>query len=99
MKRVSFYVAYADGLVLQTGDEFKFDGMSFVVHKGREPFEKEYRVSERQSGCAIPIPKTSNKKQAIQFAMDIFRSQPPGHLKSCLKQAEEIKAGLKVIQK
>lgn len=97
MKLITFYGAFNDGLLKMSGHGFDIAGRTYVVHRGREPFDKEYRVTEMETGFAVAIPKAYNRAVAIKAAKDAINSQPKGHLEKVLKEAAAWRATLKVI--
>lgn len=99
MSPITFQAAFADGLVSLTGEAFEFQGNWFVVHKGREPYEKQFFVSEIGTGFCVPIAATRNKRVAVAAAKEILRSQPARHLTKCLAKAARFKAKLRVLTK
>jgi hypothetical protein len=94
---VQFYAAFEDGLLLMQGHAFEFKDRLYVVHKGREPFERDYYVSDMRTGFAVHIPKTRNRQVAIKEAKAALASMSERALGIGLKAAEEKKASLKII--
>jgi hypothetical protein len=68
MKLVTFDGVFVDGLHPITGHAFEIAGRTYVVHKGREPHEKEYWVSEMATGLKVEIARTHNRAVAIEWA-------------------------------
>lgn len=97
MKKITFYGAFEDGLLLMTGHEFAMSGYTFVVHKGREPFDQEYRVSELKTGFAVPIAKTRNRQIAVETAKGVIASLSEHDLTERLEAAAVRRSKLKVI--
>lgn len=97
MKQITFYGAFEDGLLLMSGHEFDMVGYTFVVHKGREPFDDEYQVSEKETGFSVPIAKTKNKQVAVETAKGVIASLSEQDLKERLAASAARRAGLKVI--
>jgi hypothetical protein len=87
MKLVTFDGVFVDGLHPITGHAFEIEGRTYVVHKGREPHEKEYWVSEMATGLKVEIARTHNRAVAIGLAKDEIAAFTNNELSRALKAA------------
>lgn len=97
-----FYAAFADGLLEMTGYAFQAVDRKFVVHLMREPYvewDKNYKVSDAETGHGFGIPDTRNRLTAAQYALDVLNSKTPEQLQKCFELAAEARKTLKIIER
>jgi 2-keto-4-pentenoate hydratase/2-oxohepta-3-ene-1,7-dioic acid hydratase in catechol pathway len=94
---MKFFVAYEDGLVETEGHEIQIGNRKYVVHKGRVPFDREYRVSDLETGFAVVIGKTRSKQIAIAKARAKLAGLTQVEIESAAAQHLALRAGLKVV--
>jgi hypothetical protein len=87
MMRVTFDGVFADGLHPITGHAFEFGGRAYVVHKGREPYEQDYWVTEPSTGLKVEIARTHNRAVAIELAKQELAKLTETELSRALKRA------------
>jgi hypothetical protein len=75
LKPVAFFLAMQSGLELTQGHEFEARGRRYVVHKAHEPFciwDKTYKVSDFETGFAVPIMPTRVRHIAVACAIEVL---------------------------
>lgn len=98
MNIVTFDGVFKDGLHPITGHAFEFGGRTYVVHKGREPFEKDYWVSQPHTGLKVEIAKTRNRLVAIELAKKELAAFTDAELSRALKAASLRRDRMKAAQ-
>lgn len=97
-----FYAAFADGLLEMTGYAFQAIDRTFVLHLMREPYrewDKNYKVSDAETGFGFPIPDTRNRQIAAQYALEVLNGKTPQQLQICFEKAAIARKTLKVIKR
>lgn len=75
MKRVTFLAKFHDGDHEMRGYEFAINECAYVVHKGREPYDKHYFVSCKTTGARLGEVKATSQRQAILDAGKILKGK------------------------
>lgn len=77
MKQVTFLARFHDGDQAVRGNEFTLNGCAYVVHKGRDPHEKHYFVSQKDTGLQVNNVKATTQKGAVEQVISYLgRSSP-----------------------
>ena len=90
LKPVAFYLAMQSGLQLTQGHEFEARGRRFVVHKAHEPFcfwDKSYKVSDFETGFAVPIAPTRIRHVAVACAIEVLMGYSDRQISSFARKA------------
>lgn len=97
MKTITFDGVFKDGTHPVTGHAFEVAGRTYVVHKGREPHEKEYWVSEPTTGLMV-VEKAPDRAAAIELAKKELAAFTDAELSRALKAASLRRDRMKAAQ-
>jgi hypothetical protein len=96
-----FYAAFADGLLEMTGHAFQAIDRTFVVHHKREPYfpsDKNYLVSDMETGYKVTILPTTNRLTAAHYAIDVLHTYSSALLQDYFRMAAAKRKTLQIIE-